>query len=317
VHEIGTEQEIHETVDREGNRMSAIGMSVGYGVSMVLLIVIALIVLAMGSDKDYPLAIGIGIVGVWWLVWNLVPLRWLEYRPGPPFPKDVNAITYSWKQIGFTLYRVSKLSHAFKVLLAWLLISDAITTLSSVAILFGRDNLKMPQFQLLIAAILLPLSAMIGSYGWYLIQRRLNLTTRTMIILLSFLYALLPVYGLLGFVAPIGLKNVWEVWMVVVYDGLMLGAIQSFFRVQFSQLLPRTVESELFALYEVTDKGSSWIGGLFAAAITDWTHDLRNTFWLLLVMFLLPIVLIWFVDVKEGKQQAIDFYKVKRGNREA
>lgn len=73
----------------------------------------------------------------------------------------------------------------------------------------------------------------------------------------------------------------------------------------FAGLVPRGRESEFFGLYAITDKGSSWLGPLAVAAITDATHEIRHAFVFLLVLLTLPIPIIYFgVDVNQGRLDA-------------
>jgi UMF1 family MFS transporter len=185
------------------------------------------------------------------------------------------------------------------------MLSDGVGTVTSVAIIFAKTKLGMSQIQLIIAAIIVPISAAAGVYFWLFIQRRFSLTTKTMLILICALYTLLPIYGLLGFFAPFGLKHRAEIWVMSVVSGLLLGAIQSYARVMFSDLLPPGRENEFFSLYEITDKGAAWIGPLATAAIADATEELRYAFYLLLVMLLTPVFLTWFVDVRQAKKDAV------------
>jgi len=73
----------------------------------------------------------------------------------------------------------------------------------------------------------------------------------------------------------------------------------------FADLVPRGRESEFFGLYAITDKGSSWLGPLAIAAITDATHEIRHAFIFLLVLLSLPIPIIYFgVDMHQGRLDA-------------
>ena len=67
-----------------------------------------------------------------------------------------------------------------------------------------------------------------------------------------------------------GLVNVWEMYLVGVIYGLNIGSIQSYSRSMFTLMIPPNRESEFFGLYEVTDKGSSWIGPLIIAVISNY-----------------------------------------------
>src|SRR4029453_2403240 len=48
--------------------------------------------------------------------------------------------------------------------------------------------------------------------------------------------------------------------------GLVLGGSQALSRSLFSQLIPKGREGEYFGLYEISDKGTSWLGPLLFAA---------------------------------------------------
>lgn len=73
----------------------------------------------------------------------------------------------------------------------------------------------------------------------------------------------------------------------------------------FADLVPKGRESEFFGLYAITDKGSSWLGPLTIAAITDATQEIRYAFIFLLVLLSLPIPIIYFgVDMHQGRLDA-------------
>ena len=61
--------------------------------------------------------------------------------------------------------------------------------------------------------------------------------------------------------APLpGIRRGWEILALGPIYGLPLGALQSYSRSLFGQLCPVGYESQFFAFYEITDKGSSWMG---------------------------------------------------------
>jgi len=87
--------------------------------------------------------------------------------------------------------------------------------------------------------------------------------------------------------------------------GLARCFLNSFCRSMFADLVPRGRESEFFGLYAITDKGSSWLGPLAVAAITDATHEIRHAFVFLLVLLSVPIPIIYFgVNMEQGRRDA-------------
>ncbi|KAL2917721.1 Autophagy protein 22 [Polyrhizophydium stewartii] len=311
-------EEYHAVTDRVGNDISSQGFLYGYIAAVIELILGAGIYIAMGSGNKlglpeyYPLHIGVAMSGIWMLVFLPFTYKWLKPRPGPPLPAGQNYILFSLKKLGRTLYKASQLGQLFLFLLGWFIYSDGFTTIISVAILFFRTEVGVSASNLLIAAIVTPLFGGIGNYVWIVIQRKLKLTTKTVLMIQATMYCLLCLYGIIGFATPEGswgLRNKAEIFPLAAYHGFLLGATQSSCRVLFSELLPPGFESEFFSLYEITDKGSAWIGPLIVGVIGDSTHNKRNSFFFLLAMLGLPIFIFWQLDVAKGKKQAREYVK--------
>jgi UMF1 family MFS transporter len=141
-----------------------------------------------------------------------------------------------------------------KFLIAWFFLSDGINTIAPLAALFGRTNLELDDKDLIVIAIVVPSTAVVGIYLFRLIEKFFKLSIKKMILINSFLIILVPVYVLLGFVLPFGLKSRWEVWLFTVYFGLSLGSVQSYCQTMFSNLIPKGHENEFFSLYLITAK---------------------------------------------------------------
>lgn len=165
-----------------------------------------------------------------------------------------NMFVYPFKRTFKTILSAKKLWQTMKFLMAWFFLSDGINTVAPLAALFGKTNLDLDDKDLIIIAIVVPLTAAIGIYFFRLIEKFFKLSIKTMIVINSFLIILVPVYALLGFVLPFGLKEKWEVWLFAVYFGLSLGSVQSYCQTLFSTLIPKGHENEFFSLYLITAK---------------------------------------------------------------
>lgn len=198
------------------------------------------------------------------------------------------------------------LSETFKYLVAWFILSDGASTIISLAIFMGKKKFLLDNTQLMVSAILVPFSALIGTYTWLFIQRKLNLTSKQTLMTICTAFVLVPVYILIGFSGVFGLVYKVEIWPCLVYFGFMLGAFQSFSRVMYSALIPKGKESEFFSLYGITDKSSSWLGPLITGAIIE-KNDTRWGFVFPLCMMLFPLVLILWVNVDKGIKDAERF----------
>ena len=123
-------------------------------------------------------------------------------------------------------------------------------------------------------------------------------------------------YGLLGFLPLIrswgvgGLQQAWEIYPLGVVHGFVMGGLSAYCRSFFGLLIPPGSEAAFYALYAITDKGSSAVGPTVVGIIIDSTGSIRSAFAFLAVLILLPLpILIWFVDADRGKVDAVAMAK--------
>ncbi|ORZ28832.1 autophagy-related protein 22-like protein [Lobosporangium transversale] len=293
--------------DKVSNSLSSHSMAIGYAAGVTMLIIAAGIAVAMGQTT-YSMQVGMALTGLWWFAVSFFTLKYMAPQPGEPLPGNVNLFFYSWRRLGKTLTEARLLKETFKYLVSWFILSDGNSTIVSLAIFLGKKKFLLTNTQLMIGAILVPFSALIGTYAWLWIQRRMNLTSKQMLLIISAAFAMVPVYCLIGFSNSFGLVHKVEIWPCLVYFGLMLGAFQSFSRVMYAALIPKGKESEFFSLYGITDKSSSWLGPLITGAIIE-NNDTRWGFVFPLVMMVFPLILLLWIDVDKGIQDAERFSK--------
>lgn len=83
-----------------------------------------------------------------------------------------------------------------------------------------------------------------------------------------------------------------------------MGGLSSYCRSFFGLLIPPGSEAAFYALYAITDKGSSAVGPAVVGLIVDATGTIRPAFFFLTVLIALPLPLVWMVDVEKGKVDA-------------
>lgn len=291
--------------DKVSNSLSSHSMAIGYGTGVILLIIAAGIALVL-DQSTYSLQLGMALAGLWWFLISFFTMKYMPAQPGVPLATHANLFLYSWRRLGKTLYQAKSLKETFKYLVSWFILSDGSSTIISLAIFMGKKKFQLNNTQLMIGAIMVPLSALIGTYMWLFIQRKLQLTSKQALLAISVAFAVVPVYVLIGFSDVFGLVHKIEIWPTLVYFGLMLGAFQSFSRVMYAALIPKGKESEFFSLYGITDKSSSWLGPLITGAIIE-NNDTRWGFVFPLCMMVFPLFLIWWVDMEKGIRDAERF----------
>ncbi|KAF1985115.1 MFS general substrate transporter [Aulographum hederae CBS 113979] len=314
------------------NQISARGVGIGYiaAVSIQILCIVILVLFSKLTPKPIskstiPLRLILFFVGCCWAIGSIPTARYLRRRPGPPLPavshsrnRFLAALTYlafAWKSLWRTVKLAAQLRQAVVFLCAWFLLSDAIATVSGTAILFAKTELQMPTEAVAAVSVVATISGVAGAFTWPIIARRFDLKSNQTIICCICLFELIPLYGLLGFIPFIktwgvgGLQKPWEIFPLAFIHGFVMGGLSSLCRSFYGVLIPPGSEAAFYALYAVTDKGSSVIGPAIVGSILDGTGEIRMAFWFLAVLIVLPAPLVWYVDFEKGRDDAVRMAK--------
>ncbi|KAF3033397.1 Autophagy protein 22 [Didymella keratinophila] len=306
---------------------------VGYGyIAAVFVQVIAIGILFGFSKTDFGKAhptismrVILFVVGLWWVIFTIPTLFWLRPRPGPPLPTDhshshgkpptklkrfLYYLTFSLGSFWTTLRRAIRLRQTLLFLISWFLLSDAVATISGTAVLFARTELHMSTIAIALLSITSIGSGIIGAFIWPRVAARFSLQAKTVLLLCVAGMEIIPLYGLLGFIGAfqrlgfIGLQKAWEIYPIAVIHGIVMGGISSYARSVYAPLIPEGSEASFFALYAVTDKGSSAFGPALVGYIVDHAGSIRPAFIFLAVLVVLPAPLLWMLDVEKGREDA-------------
>ena len=301
---------------RLSTKISSYGIGIGY-IAAVIVQVLSIVILKLTGGTLFSLRLVLFFIGLWWACFTIPAAYCLRPRPGPPlsFGKEgqprswIAYVTYSWKILGKTVIRARRLKDVLLFLAAWFMISDAIATVSGTAILFAKTTLNMETSALAMINVVATLSGIVGAFTWSKVSRMMQLKPSQTILFCICLFEIIPLYGLLGYIPAIqrlgslGLQQPWEMYPLGAVYGLVLGGLSSYCRSLFGELIPPGHEAAFYALYAITDKGSSVFGPAIVGAITDAYGDIRPAFFFLAVLIGLPIPLMFLVDVDTGKRE--------------
>lgn len=309
------------------NQISSKSVGIGYAsaVTVQIFSILILVVFSKFSPSlaktSTPMRVVLFVVGVWWAAFTIPAARWLRQRPGPPLPVGsvssgrwswFSYIAFAWASLWQTTKVAIQLRQVVVFLIAWFLLSDATATVSGTAILLARAELQMGTASVAAISVTAMVSGIVGAFAWPKIGRRFKLQSNHIIMTCIALYEFVPLYGLMGFVPFFknwgvgGLQQAWEIFPVAFLHGFVMGGLSSHCRAFFGILIPPGSEAAFYALMAVTDKGSSVIGPAIAGRIVDRTGSVRAAFFFLAPLILLPIPIMWYVDVEKGRADAIE-----------
>lgn len=288
--------DIAEPKDRD--RVSSFGWALGYlGGGIALLI--ALVLYTLMDDKGLAVRIGLALAGAWWLIFTLAfPARKLRQRPPlKHLPQGESYLSQGLKQIWHTLttmYRVYP--ETLKYLIAYLIYNDGIQTVIVVSTMFAATELGAGADVLMILILMIQFLAFFGAlfFGW--IAGKIGAKKAIIISVIIWAGIVIYAYALL--------YQIWQLFVLGAFVALVMGGSQALSRSLYSQLIPRQNESEYFGFYEISERGTSWIGPLVFAAAVQFTGSSRVAILSLIAFFVVGLLLLLPVNVRKAMADA-------------
>jgi UMF1 family MFS transporter len=285
----------------ERDKVSSRGWALGYlgGGVLLLLNLVAVQVLSRDGDTQRTLDLArwsIVSAGVWWAAFTCVPLWWLRERPGAEAlaggPRG-NPLVDGFRQLGHTLRQLKAYPLTLFFLLAFLVYNDGIQTVIALASQYGTEELKLDQSTLIVTILLVQFLAFGGALLLGALAGRIGAWKTVLLSLLLWTGVILAAFRL-----PPGEPT--QFMLLGAAIGLVLGGSQALSRSLFSQMIPEGREGEYYGFYEISDKGTSWLGPLAFGLVFQLTNSYRVGLVSLLVFFVVGGILLACVPVRRA-----------------
>ena len=279
------------------DEVSSRGWALGY-LGGGLLLLLNLVLLVLMDDTSLAVRISMASAGVWWLVFTILyPQRRLIQRaPGHSHPQ-VNLFTHGVKQIFHTFGELwRKYPMTLRYLVAYLVYNDGIQTVIVVAAAFAADELGVPAQTILILVLMIQFMAFGGALLFGNLAKRIG-AKRT--IMLS-----LVIWSGIVIYAYLFLNTVVQLFIMGAVLALVLGGSQALSRSLFSQMIPPDHEAEYFGFYEISERGTSWLGTFAFALAVQLTGSQRIAIVSLIIFFVVGLLLLSRVDVRRAITEA-------------
>lgn len=282
----------------ERDRVSVTGWGVGYlGGALLLAVHLALVVGAdsLGIGADGAARIAFASVGLWWAGFTVLAVRPLRNRYGALVARgrEGPGAGRPLRQFWHMLRDMRRYPNTVLFLLAFIFFNDGVQAAIRYAAPFATQDLGLEQDILIVTILIIQFVAFGGAFLTGRAARVLG--TKNAVL------ATLVVWGGLvaaGYLLPAG--NVPLFIALGVGIGLVLGGTQSLARSLYSQLIPRGREAEYFSLFQISDRGSTFLGSLTVTVAVSLTGGYRAAILSLLAFFVLGGVLLWRTRMREG-----------------
>jgi MFS transporter, UMF1 family len=283
----------------ERDRVSSRGWAWGYlGGGLLLALNLGLLTVdgSIGISQAMAVRISLLSAGLWWAVFTIIPvvgLRDLRGTTENATRERAGVVGDSLRQLANTFRELRSYPQTLLFLLAYLFFNDGIQTVISSSSVYGAEELKFTNSQLIEIILLVQFVAFGGALLFGRLANRFgawrvvldSLVLWTLVVTIAYF---VPQRAFLVFVG------------LAVLIGVVLGGSQALSRSIYSQLIPRGREAEFFSLYQAMERGTSWLGTLVFGLVHQFTQSYRWAIIALVLFFAIGGLLLSKVRMREG-----------------
>lgn len=294
------------TTEDQRDKVSSRGFAYGYLGGGLLLAMNFLLVsnaASLGLEKGLAVRLSLLSAGVWWGAFSLITFSLLKTRAAErSLPPGKSYLTVGFSELGRTFRELGRLRQTLRYLIAYLFFNDGIQTVISAASVFIAQELFVARGLETSESFLLGIFLMVqfvAIFGALIFERlAYAIRTKNAILLSLVLWSAVIIYGY-GF-----LQTTRQAWIMASVIAIVLGGSQALSRALFSRMIPRGREASFFGLYEVSERGTSWMGPFLFALVVAATGSYRQALLSLIGLFVIGAVILFFTDTDKAIHDA-------------
>jgi MFS transporter, UMF1 family len=286
------------------DRVSSFGWAMGYlggGLLLLLNLIFYLTYESFGIATDLAIRINLASAGVWWLGFSFITWSRLQTRHARrPLPGQETYLSIGFKQLGKTIKELRNFPETLKYLLAYFLYNDGIQTVIAVSATFAaaplaRGGIGADQGTLTQVILMIQFVAFGGALFWGRLAKWVGAKNSILISLVIWSGVVIYAYGGLQ-----GESRILEFWILGAFIALVMGGSQAISRSLFAQMIPIGKEAEFYSFYEISERGTSWIGPFLFGIINQMFGSLRPALLSLIFFFIAGLIILPFVKVDKA-----------------
>jgi UMF1 family MFS transporter len=290
------------TTEDEADKVSSRGFAYGYLGGALLLVVNLLLVLnaeRLGMTTGLAVRLSLLSAGVWWGGFALITFALLKSRPAKKkLPAGKSYLSAGFAELRATFTELRRLPLTARYLLGYLIYNDGIQTVIVAASTFLEQELFPGGNPVFLLEIFLMVQ-FVAVAGALLFERLAYLmSTKKAIIVSLIIWSGIVIYAY-GF-----LNSVPEAWVLAGVIAIVLGGSQALSRSLFSKMIPEGKEASFFGLYEVSERGTSWMGPLLFSLVVSRTGSYRLALLSLIFFFVVGLIVLWITDTDRAIRES-------------
>jgi UMF1 family MFS transporter len=291
------------TTDDQSDKVSSRGYAYGYLGGAILLVFNLILVLQaerLGISTGLAVRLSLLSAGVWWGGFALFTFALLKSRPAKKnLLPGKSYISAGFSELISTVKELKRLPLTARYLLGYLIYNDGIQTVIVASSTFleqelfpGQGNPKFLLEIFLMVQFVAVAGALLFERLAYLIK------TKNAIIVSLVIWSGIVIY------ANRFLHSVAEAWVMAGVIAIVLGGSQALSRSLFARMIPAGKEASFFGLYEVSERGTSWMGPLLFSLVVSRTGSYRLALLSLIFFFVVGLIVLWFTDTDRAVRES-------------
>lgn len=288
------------------DKVSAKGFALGYIGSVILLIINLVMVQGMVGkegiidlfeNKGQAVRFSFLSVGLWWFGFSLFTFSRLPNNVMEKASRSLsgtNTFKHAISEFKKVWIEVQQLPLLKRFLLSFLFYSMGVQTVMYVATLFGEDVVGMKTAELIVLVLILQIVAIAGAFIFAKVSEK-----KGNIFAISICIITWAVICVVAFFMSEGM--VTQYYILGVFVGLMMGAIQSMSRSTYAKFIPQETEdhASYFSFFETVEKFSISVGALVYGLIDHITGSMHYSALALTLFFVLGLLFIVKIPSKQ------------------
>lgn len=294
------------TTEDQRDKISAKGYAYGYIGGSIMLVVNLLLLNyadALGISTALAIRICLIVAALWWGGFAVVTFTRLKRRGVKrEIPAGKNIFSVAFAEIAQTLREFLHLRYTLLFLVAYLFYNDGIQTVIYQASVFVEQELfiakGLPSDPIFLVLLFLEtqIVAFIGALFWERVSRKIGAKNTILVSLAWWAGIVIFAYGFLN--------DKSQAWYLGAGIGFVIGGTQSLSRSLYSQLIPKGREASFFSFYEISEKGTSWMGLLIFSVVVASTGSYRHAILALIFFFVVGGLLLAFNPINKAIRAA-------------
>lgn len=287
----------------EMDKLSAGGFAFGYiggGILLAINIVMITNYSLFGiPDATTASQLSFASVGIWWFIFSIPLFKNVQEEKQARPRRDKSYVAIGFSRVVTTFKEIRQFKHLLIFLITFWMYNDGISTIIRMATIYGR-GIGIDSNSLIIALLITQFVGIPFTFifGWIATK----ITAKRALFITLYTYVGIVILGYF-------MASALHFYLLAICVGMVQGGAQSLSRSIYGRMVPANKQAEFFGFYGISSKFAAIFGPFLFGFVGQLTGSSRLGIVSLLIFFIAGIILLRFVNIEKGVEQAKQYAK--------